>query len=183
MIVGSQALIAVTHAAVRTLSETGVVVVVVVDVDVVVVVVVVEGDGVGAIVVVVEGVVVTGVDVAIVSTKVRRPTRTSVGMFFARHKPVTGQRKTPDVLSAQSSLIPRNMSVVFDVQPRDEATDTMRVSFFGLSDVLFQHKRGAAFFADHFSTVPVHVEFAPSRVTVPFVVMHTRIVGMGDGVA
>lgn len=171
--VGNQASIAVTHAAVRTLSAMVVVVAIVDVVGIVVVGVVLVG-----IVVVVVVVVV-----ATVRTKIRRPTKTRVGMFSARHHPVTGQRKTPDLPSAQSRLIPVVISVVFDLHPRDVATDTMRVRSSGSSDVVFQHKRGATLVADHFSTVPLHVLFDDSRATFPLVAMHTRIESTGEGVA
>ena len=173
MIVGNHESSAVTQAAVRTLIGSVVVVVEVVVGTTVV--------GVGTTVVV--GVGGVGVDVVIGATNIRRPTRTNVEIFFARHKPVTGQRKTPDLPSAQSSWIPCDISVEFELQPRDVTTETMRVLFLGLREVLSQHKRGADFFADHFASVPLHVIFALSRVTVPFVLMHTRIVGTGEGAA
>jgi hypothetical protein len=43
-------------------------------------------------------------------------------MFSARHQPVTGQRKMPEVASAQSSLMPGDISLVFDLHPREVAT-------------------------------------------------------------
>jgi hypothetical protein len=52
-----------------------------------------------------------------------------------------------------------------------------------LSDVLFQHKRGAAFVADQLSLVPTHVLFDVSRETFPLVPMQTRIESTGDGAA
>lgn len=170
--VGNHALIAVTHAAVRTLGARVVVVVGGVVVETVVVGVVVAGT------------VVVGAVVGVAGReKIRRPTRTCVGIFSIRHQPVTGQRNMPDLPSAQSRLMPVFISVVFDLQPRAVATDTTRVRSSGSSDVVFQHKRGAALVADHFSVVPLHVLFDESRVTIPLVPMQTRIESTGDDVA
>lgn len=129
------------------------------------------------------GVVVVGMVVVVGAAKTRRPISTRVGMFSARHQPVTGQRKTPEIPSAQSNLMPDNISVVFDLQPREVATETMRVRSVGFSEVVFEHKRGAAFVADHLSLVPTHVLFDASRETVLLVPMQTRIESTGDGAA
>ena len=174
---GIHALIAAVHA----VRETTEAVVVVVAATVVVgeaTVVVVAATVVVVAAVVVGAAILGMVDVVVVvvaTENSRRLTTIRVGTFSILQTPVTGQRNTPVFPSAHNSVRPGDMAWVLDLHPREPSTETMRVRAAGLSETLFQHRRGAVFAADHFSVVPLHESSESRRKTVPCEVMQTRI--------
>jgi len=100
-------------------------------------------------------------------------TTTRVVMLPTRHEPVTGQRRTPEVPSAQSVRRPGVISTVFTPQPLAGLTVTTRDVASGLRDVASQQSRGAGFELDHVTVVPPHWRPGSTRDTSPDESTHT----------